>query len=242
MSKHAILNNIDHANLRYREIYAEAFGNCVSSTPVFANEFVETQKEYPILFRKAPEDDSWQAMAILGLAKDENLFVEERQWRGKYIPAVQRRGPFSIGLQTIDNNEQAVIHVDLKDQRLSENEGHELFSEHGGNSPYLEQVSQILRTIKDGLALNKLMFETFEDLDLLESVNVEVETVKQDKIAFQNYFTISQEKLVTLSGEPLEKLQQSGFLAAAFYACASLSNFQILIQLRNHRDSLSDAA
>ena len=242
MPAHTILNNVDHGDLKVREIYAEVFGNMVSSTPVFPNEFVEAQKEYPLLFRRAPEDGAWQTMAIMGLNKGENLFIEDKVWRGKYIPAVQARGPFSIGIQTIDNEQKSVIHVDLKDQRLSQSEGHALFTEHGGNTPYLDRISRTLATIEDGLKMNKPMFALFEELELLESVNVEVESAKGNKTAFQNYFTISQERLVTLTGDPLEKLQKSGLLALAFYVCASLSNFQVLIQLQNHHDSKTQSA
>lgn len=242
MLSNTILNNIDHADLCVREIYAEAFGNMVSSSLVFPNEFVEAQKEYPLLFRRAPEDGSWQAIAIMGLNEGNNLFIEDKVWRGKYVPAIQARGPFSIGIQQINGEEKSVIHVDLKDQRLSQSEGHRLFTDNGENTPYLNQISKTLAIIDEGRKMYAPMFKLLEDLKLLESVNVEIETARGSKTTFQNYFTIDQKRLITLSGDDLYTLQQSGCLAMCYYVCASLTNFQVLIQLQNHQDQRTRSA
>ena len=36
------------------------------------------------------------AVALLGFAKGENLFLENGGWTSDYIPAIQRRGPFAL--------------------------------------------------------------------------------------------------------------------------------------------------
>jgi hypothetical protein len=58
---------------------------------VLPTEFEEVQREYPILIRKDPSGD-YQAVALLGLDRDENLFLDETGWNARYVPAVQQRG------------------------------------------------------------------------------------------------------------------------------------------------------
>jgi hypothetical protein len=88
---------------------------------VLPTEFEAVQREYPILLRKDPSGD-YQAVALLGLDRDENLFLEGENWRGtRYVPAVQQRGAFSIALQDSGDGSEPtpMIHVDLDHPRVS---------------------------------------------------------------------------------------------------------------------------
>src|SRR5687768_9872585 len=68
---------------------------------VNAVEFADTCREYPIVFVRAgdnPETGKPEIapVAVFGLTKEENLFVEGRQWRADYIPAQLRAWPFAL--------------------------------------------------------------------------------------------------------------------------------------------------
>uniref|UniRef100_UPI0025F8E060 SapC family protein n=1 Tax=uncultured Caulobacter sp. TaxID=158749 RepID=UPI0025F8E060 len=93
-----LLNNVDHADLRVIVSYGVAYGDALNQVLVLPTEFEAVQREYPILIRKDAAG-AWQAVALLGLDRDENLFLDETGWNARYVPAVQRRGPFSIALQ-----------------------------------------------------------------------------------------------------------------------------------------------
>ena len=51
----------------------------------------------PILFRR-DADGGFQAVAILGLDRGENLFLSEGDWTARYVPATLRRGPLFLGV------------------------------------------------------------------------------------------------------------------------------------------------
>jgi len=51
------------------------FGNHVNRAVLLSSEFGAAQKEFPILISKNTASGSLEAHAILGLEKDENLFI-----------------------------------------------------------------------------------------------------------------------------------------------------------------------
>jgi hypothetical protein len=75
MSNTVLLNNIDHKDLKVDASFKAEFGDNVNRVLAFPSEFGDLQKEYPILFYKDPAVGTFQAHAILGLDKGENLPV-----------------------------------------------------------------------------------------------------------------------------------------------------------------------
>lgn len=241
MPNTALLNNVDHHDLRVRLGHSEAFGDNVNLALVFPNEFEEVQREYPILFAKDGDGDL-QAFALLGLDTAENLFLGERGWEGRYVPAFLQRGPFLIGMrrQTVDgvSAEEPMIHVDLDHPRISREEGEPLFLPHGGNSPYLQHVAGVLQTIHQGAALVRPMVAAFEALELIRPTPMEIKLSETEVYDLPNFHIVSEERLATLTAAELERLHAGGFLRAAFMAASSLANVQRLIALKNRKRGL----
>ena len=239
MTNHVLLDNITHQNLRVNTRYAPEFGNNVNCALTFATEFGDIQREYPILFRKDPNTDEFQSLAVMGFEKDENLFLEHDGWNASYVPSVFARGPFLIGFeeQVIDGiaQREPMMYVDMDNSRVNDQEGEQVFLAHGGNSPYLERTVSVLKAIHDGMAINKQMFAEFDRLGLIEPVNVQI-TIHQDlRYDMAGYYTINEEKLADLSGEPLERLHRLGYLQGAFLIVASLNNMKKLIEMKRRR-------
>lgn len=238
MTKTALLNNIDHQNLKVITRHSPEFGDNVNQTLVFPTEYGEIQREYPILFRK-DENGEFQSVALLGLDEDENLFLNEDGWQARYIPAVNERGPFLIGFQKQETEgeprREPMIYVDLDHPRVSDSEGEPVFLPQGGNSPYLEHVSRVLRVIFKGAEINKLMFAAFEEADLIKPVSLEIKLSDVEQYNVLDYYTIDEEKLAALEGAPLERLHKHGFLRAAFLVLSSLGNVKRLIELKNRK-------
>lgn len=245
MANTVLLNNIDHRDLKVITRHSPEFGDNVNQVQTFPTEFGDVQREYPIFFRKDPETGEFQAVALLGLDKGENLFLDETGWHARYIPAIMARGPFMIGFQEqeVDGElrKEPMIHVDLDDPRVNETEGEPVFLPQGGNSPYLERVGNSLKRVYDGLELNKPMFELFDAAGLIEPVTAEIKLSETEQYTVQHYYTISQAGLAQLDGDNLEKLNKAGFLGAAFMVLNSLANVSRLIDLKNRRRARQDA-
>ncbi len=247
MQKLEVLNNITHEHLKVSAKFAAELGDNVASTLTYVTEFLDVQKEYPILCRKNPETNEYQAIVFFGLQKNENLFLTDVDpvnqkylgWKAEYVPAVMARGPFSIGIHREIVNGSAMhnpmVHIDLSHPKAKCEDGHELFLENGGNTPYLNHISKTLEIINDGIHLTKLMFDAFTKYQLLESVVLDIQFENQDKLKITGFETINAAKLSQLNGEALEELNRSGFLQAAYFIVASMSNIRKLIDLKNRK-------
>lgn len=244
MTNNVLLDNVTHKDLRVRPGYSAEFGDSLNNVLVFPTEFAFVQREYPIVFRR-DENDDLQAVALLGLDKDENLFLEDGKWNARYVPAVQQRGPFLIGLHPKDENGRVVqdpkIHVDLDHPRISETEGVPVFLEHGGNSPYLEHTNRMLQIILEGTEHARPMFAAFDEAGLIEAMEVEVNLDERTQYKLPGFFTISQERLDELDGTQLERLNKSGYLHLAMLIVTSLGNISWLIELKNRKRASEQA-
>jgi len=247
MSRIEVLDNSTHPNLQVLTNYAANLGDNTASTVTFITEFAEVQKEYPILFRRAPENGEYQAIVLFGLQDGENLFLIEPDsrwqrhlgWNASYIPAAIARGPFSIGLRKqMQQGVEAVvpiIHVDMDHPKVTTEGGVNVFLSQGGNSEFLNRISDTLNIIRDGMLLNKAMFDAYQRHELIEDVSIDVTLDNGDKFKVSGFQTINADRLLELSGAALEELSRAGFLQAAYFVAASLSNIQKLVEKKNLR-------
>jgi hypothetical protein len=240
MARYALLNNVDHHDLRVILRYGAEFADNVATVPTFPTEFGDLQREYPIFFRKDPATGGFQAVALLGFQEGENLFLEGGRWNAKYLPGIVARGPFLIGFQErqVDGamRKEPVIHVDLDHSRVSRTEGQPVFLPQGGNTPYLQHVATVLRGIHEGLEVGKAMFAEFARLELIEPVKLEVNVSESEKYALDGLHTINQEKLRTLDDDSVLRLHRAGFLQGAYFVIASLGNVKSLMTVKQRRN------
>ena len=241
MTNHVLLNNVDHHDLKIIARYGAEFGDSVASILTFPTEYADVQKEYPIFFRKDSQSGEFQSVLLLGLEKNENLYLDDSGWNAKYIPAMIARGPFLIGFQQQpgDSTKKPVIHVDLDNPRVSRSEGTPVFLPRGGNTPYIDQIAVILNGIREGIEISNAMFAAFTAMNLIESVDLEIKLNNETQHDLHGLYTISRERLAQLDGDSLHKLNQAGFLQGAFLVLASLNNLYRLISIKQQRSRSS---
>lgn len=238
MTHHVLLDNVTHQHLKVIATPSSEFGDDVQVVPTFPTEYADVQREYPIFFRR-DGDGSLQSVALLGLEEGENLFLDGDRWLGRYVPGIIARGPFLIGFQEREADgevrREPVIHVDMDSPRLSETEGEPLFLEHGGNSPHLAYIAGILRGIHEGMAVGKSMLEAFDALGLIEPVELEVDVLRDVRYVLKGYLTINRDRLRSLDGDTLARLNAAGFLEGAFLVLASQDNLRRMIEMKRER-------
>ncbi len=239
MARHELLNNIQHKNLRVNTRPGAQFGDNVGIVMTFPTEYADVQREYPIFFRKDPNTGEYTSVALLGLSKDENLYLEGDRWDAAYIPGIVARGPFLIGFQEREENgelrREPMIHVDLEHPRISQTDGESVFLEQGGNSRYLDRIGTILKGINDGLAVSKAMFAEFTRLELIEPIKLEIKVDPESVYDLVGLHTISESKLRNLGAEDVYKLHRTGFLQGALLVLTSLGNIGRLVERKQRR-------
>jgi hypothetical protein len=232
MTRRVLLDNVDHQNLRVAGRATSEVS--VNQALVVPSEFDQLQREYPIFFRQDAEG-GFQAVALLGLDRGENLFVRDGEWTTRYVPATLRRGPLFLGVNEEEEAGDPAIIIDLDHPRISESEGEPLFLPHGGAAPFLQQAAEALRTVHEGLEASRAMFALFGELDLIQPVEITAEVGDGIRYRLDTLSTIGSEQFAGLSGDALEKLNRSGFLAAAIHVRSSLGSINRLIELKTAR-------
>ncbi|MGK6357130.1 SapC family protein [Sphingomonas sp. DT-207] len=224
------INNIDHADLRVSPRAGVEFGDATNQALVFPAEFEELQREFAIIFRR--RENGLQAYALLGLDRGENLFLSGDRWASRYVPAMHRRGPFSIGIARTSADGapgEPMIHVDIDDPRVGDANGLPLFLEHGGNALYLDHISNVLRLLYQEMESAPGFYAALDEAGLLTPVTLTVDVSEDRRYTVPDVLVIDVERLAALTGEPLERLHRSGMLRLAILAAASLGNVQQLI-------------
>lgn len=229
MSDVALLNNVDHVDLRIDTARGAHLGDDVMHAITYPVEFRDVQAHYPIVFAATP-DGGFQPIALFGFREGENLFLDGDCWDATYIPLSVQRQPFLIGR----SGDELMMHVDLAHPRAGRT-GERLFLEHGGTTEYLERMSSVLLALHDGLSTTTAFVDALVELQLLESfvLDVELDDGSQNRLA--GFHTIAEDRLRALDGAALERLHRAGWLESVYMVVASLSHFRALIERMNRR-------
>lgn len=238
MANRVLLSNVEHQDLKLTQRFGAEFGDSVNQMLVLPTEFEEAQREYPIFFRQ-DEEGEYHAVVMLGFDRGENLFLGANGWTTRYVPAVQRRGPFLIGAQEqgagSETRRQPLMHVDLDDPRIGREEGEPLFLPHGGHAPALDRASKALRTLHAGMEVQAGMFAAFEELELIDKVVADVKLNDEKEYHLASFHALNEEKFAALDGAALDRLHKAGFLRLAVFVLSSLRNMGRLIDLKNRK-------
>jgi hypothetical protein len=229
MSNHALLNNLEHKDLRVITTRSAEYGDNVMLAVTFAGEFRNLQAHYPIVFRKNAQGQ-FEPVALLGFKDGQNLFLTQQGWDATYIPLTIERQPFLIGFSS---DRQPLVHIELDSPRVSREQGEPVFREFGGNTDFLERMSSVLLAIHQGLADNEPFIGSLLQYELLESFVFDIQLNDGSQNRLAGFYTINEERLLNLSGAVLERLNRAGHLQAIYMAIASLSNFRALIERTN---------
>lgn len=231
MANRVPLDNVEHADLRVDSAFAAEYGHAVNQALLVPSEFVEAQREYPILFRQE-KNGEFIAVALLGFDRGENLFLKDGQWRARHVPAAIRRGPFFLGS---DHEVEPRLYVDLGDPRVG-SAGEPLFRSHGGDAPYLDEVRKALRTVHQGLGDASAFFGALLDLQLIRPLELRIGVREGIEYHVPDVFSIDEDRWNALGGAELERLHRAGWLASVLLVRSSLGNVERLIALKAERE------
>ena len=235
MAKTTLLNFQLHKDLRIRTQRTHALGDGVMWCPTFASEFRSVQAHYPILFQEDAATHELFPVALFGLEQGENLFLTDSGWSAGYIPAMMQRTPFSIGLYPSDEegrDNRRMMHIDVQHPRVNDTEGERLFGDDGAETPFLKRASGMLETIHVWSQHNKDFMAVLSELELVESVALDVTSRTGDKGQLIGFYTINEERLASFDANVVSTLHARGFLEPIYMVMASLSNVRKLAELK----------
>ncbi len=228
-----LLNNIQHQDLRVVTRRGERWGDAVMCCPVIVDEFRALQAHYPVLFQ--PDGDgSLLPVALFGLVRGENLFLDGEEWQADYIPLSMRRLPFSIGVA----GDELRVMVDMASPRITRGaEGQALFLPHGGLSEYMEQSNAVLHTLHEGFQALPGFMQALTEHGLLEPVVLDVERPDGSHGRLEGFHVIHEERLAALDAATVALLHEADYLQPIYMTIASLSNLPRLVRQHLAREA-----
>jgi len=241
MGEPALVNNVDHQDVRVLTERSASLGDDVMFVLTFPSEFRDVQAHYPILFHK-DEKGTYYPVALFGFKEGENLFLRDAGWGARYVPAMIRRQPFMIGFQQTQVSGKLdmvrVLSIDMDHPRISKDEGEALFQPLGGRTEFLEGMANLLEGIYEGQEHGRQFVKELNDRGLIEEVSFDIALKDGSRNQLIGFATINEEKVQALTGEALEQFNQKGFLMPLFMILGSLANIRTLVEMKN--DTLGD--
>jgi len=197
---------------------------------VAATEFGDTAREYPIVFVRAGDDEDGKPaiapIAVFGLTQNQNLFVENGQWRGFYMPALLRMYPFCIGRL---DAERFAICFDSSWSGLGGTEGERLFTSEGDPTPFLKEVQQQLEALEAQVQRTRLMCRRLLELELFREMRFDADLPDGSKVSVDGFLTVDDAKLNLLADERVVELHKSGALGMIHAHYVSLGGMRRLV-------------
>jgi hypothetical protein len=201
---------------------------------VNAVEFADTCREYPIVFVRAGDNPDTgkpeiAPVAVFGLTKEENLFVEGSQWRADYIPAQLRAWPFAL---VPTSAEQYALFIDQTCPAINETNGMALFEADGSPSAYLGDVQKYLETLETELLRTRAFCARLVELELMQDMRFEAKLADGNALSVDGFLALDEKKFAELPDNVVVELHKNGVLALIHAHHVSLGNMRRLFERR----------
>lgn len=218
-------------------------GNAI---PISHTEFQPVAREYPIVFTTGDEGKTFAAVAVLGIAAGENLFVDKGQWAaGIYVPAYARRYPFCMAKVTVDKVEQKDRLICVEKSHHDDPAGELMFDAAGKPLAKWREIERLLSEYEADLERSREMCAVLADYGLLEPFTMQA-TLNKDKGGGAMHLTgmhrVSEKSLENLNAAQLKNLLRKGFMARIYLHLLSLENFARLLERKAARTPAPSAA
>ena len=205
------LSSTEHAGWGTQTLEGAHFLKDQHAIPVTVDEFVQVQRNFPIIFAAA---DNPVPLALMGLNEGVNVFLDEE---GKfservYVPAYVRRYPFMLAQLGQNPSELSLCFDPTAGAVTPEGDVIKLF-ENGEPSDGTKAILEFCEQFEQSAQRTGSFVKELQELDLLMDgeVSIQPDGAEQPHI-YRGFKMVNEEKLRDLRGDQLRKMMQSGML------------------------------
>ena len=202
--------------------------------PVSYIEFAPAARNFPIVFASNDQGKSYAAVAVLGLAQTENLFVRNGAWeQGVYVPAYVRRYPFCMARVTLDTAAQAEP-PDLRREVVPLRQRREDVRRRGQAHAALDaRSSSCCASTRPTSSARRELCAILADYDLFEPFTMQATPATgAAPINLAGMFRVQESKLEHLNAAQHKNLFKKGIVGRIYAHLLSLENFGHLLARR----------
>lgn len=216
---------------------------------VTAAECMQLACEYPIFFIGAGKDDKGETdyapIAVLGVSKGQNLYVDGTVWRATVLPGQMAMYPLCVA--RVGDDRYAVC-VDegwsgvAVDGGTGTGTGERLFTDAGGPTDFARRMQGTLEKMEAQVDQTRGVGRRLAALDLLRERRFDATLPDGRKIALDGFFMVDEERVKALPDEQLLALQREGLLGLIHAHWISAGHMRRLLQWHLEREKSTPTA
>lgn len=223
------LNSRDHKGWKSTQLPDVAFLGKTHAIPVTVDEFIDTQRHFPIVFSAG---DNPVPLALMGLNEGVNTFVgtDNKLTEDVYLPAYVRRYPFMLA-KLQPTSEELSLCFDPSAGVIGDfGDGKPLFDDNDQPSEYTKSILDFCQKFEESGARTKAFVDEVQKLDLL--MEGEIAITMNDKpdapFVYRGFKMVDEAKLRELPTETLETLNKNGMLMLLHAHLFSLNLMRVI--------------
>lgn len=206
------LNSRDHSDWKVGAFSNAAFLAETHAIPLTVDEFVDAQRDYPIVFTSGEDP---LPIALMGLNEGVNVFIGEdgKMVSDVYVPAYVRRYPFILAKLQQDSDDMSLCFDPSSGVVKKQEDGNVLF-ENGEATEYTQNVLEFCKKFEESGQRTKAFLEELKKLDIL--MDGEIAITRNDNpdkpFVYRGFKMVDEKKLRDLDKDTLEALNKNGMI------------------------------
>ncbi len=215
-----------HKDLRVLPTYSAEPMEGRHVAPLLLQEFPAAAPFYPIFFLKAGDQEVYSPVAVFGLQEGQNLFMNNGEWQGQYIPAALSAYPFTLAQSS---DEQLVLCVNEQANNVSRTEGEALFNAEGQATDYLNNINNYFKEYITANGTSRNIMSQLVEMGLMKADGLQYRDLAGNQRRLNGFYVIDREKFDALTDEQFLQLRTFGVLPAIYAHFSSLERIGALI-------------
>jgi len=208
-----------------------AFARDTHAIPITVDEFVMSQRSYPIVFSSG---ENSVPLALVGLEEGKNLFVDaDGKWKdGVYIPAYLRRHPFMLARLQPDSETLSLVFDDSWD--LVAEDGEQKLFDGTEASEVTKNILNFCEQFEQAIARTRSFMDELAKFDILMDGQAQIQNPGMEQPAtFSGFRMVDEKKLQNIRGDQARKMVQNGMMGLVYAHLFSLSQMRELYSVMN---------
>lgn len=227
------INSSAHSNIKIKSNPSFIQSKNKHFAPVVVQEFINASKEFPIVFIKDAETGRFNAVVLLGLKPQENLFFDEKSWQGSYIPQALTLYPFVI--HQAEGSDNALLCVDEDSPLVNETTGDAFFDEQGVQQAWLTAKGEAVVDYIDKSGVTQNFIQLLLAKELLAPQSLSLNLAGQEEYTLDGLYVINEKKLNDLSDSEFSELRKTNALPAIYAVLMSMPCIKKLIDRQSNK-------
>ncbi len=221
------LSSERHGELRFNADVGFKFATNTHVIPLNVTELAAAARYYPIVFIG---EETPVAVAVVGLRKDENLFVDAKgKWKADtYIPSYVRRYPFVF--VTDNDQSQFSLCIDRLAPHLATKDGVALFDGKEATEA-TKNALEFCRVYQGEVQGSQVVSNAIADENLLVVNHANINLESGEHLSVTDFKVVDEARFNDLSDKKFINLRKIGAISAIYCHLISSGNWANLIEL-----------